>query len=233
VEKRMVPVFARTLPRVEVLAYPTEASAKPGTRLVTANALTLRTALGVAPEKVLQRFLPLQADIAVSAKLRDKYRAGRNLPVIGISWWSSHFGKDLPDIGVWAELVRSTEAVFVSLQYGDVAADVEVLRRAAPDRWIVDETVDQLVDMDLFAAQLGALDTVVTISNTGAHLAGGMGVPTLLIRDDWFRRAWPVLSDRTPWYPHTRVYGKDGRPWEEVFQVLKVELGGMLKKRLP
>jgi len=229
VEKRLVPLFARTLPGVEVLAYPAEADAKPGTRLVTANALTLRTVLGVAPEKVLRRFLPLQADKAVSAKLRARYRAGRDLPVIGISWWSSHFGKDLPDIRVWAELVRSTEAVFVSLQYGDVAADEEVLRRAAPDRWIVDETVDQLVDMDLFAAQLGALDAVVTISNTGAHLAGAMGVPTLLIRDDWFRRAWPVLSDRTPWYPHTRVHGKDGRSWEEVFQSLRNELKRVLK----
>ena len=57
--------------------------------------------------------------------------------------------------------------------------------------------------MDRFAAQLGALDAVVTISNTGAHLAGAMGIPTCLIRDDWFRRAWPVLSDRTPWYPKT------------------------------
>jgi len=227
-EERLVPLFARTLPGVEVLAYPAEAEAMPGTRTVTAGALTLRTVMGVAPQKVLQRFLPLRADPVVSAKLRDRYRAGRALPVIGISWWSSHFGKDLPDIEFWANLVRSTEAVFVSLQYGDVAADMETLRRAAPERWIVDSSVDQLVDMDLFAAQLGALDAVITISNTGAHLAGAMGVPTLLVRDDLFRRQWPVLSDRTPWYPRTRVIGKDGREWNLVLTEISSRLDRML-----
>jgi len=229
-EHRLVPLFARTLPGVEVLAYPAEAGARPGTRLVTAGALTLRTVLGVAPERVQALFRPLRADAAVSAMRRERYRAGRNLPVVGISWWSSHFGKDLPGIEFWSDLVRSTDAVFVSLQYGDVGADVETLRRAAPDRWIVDETVDQLVDMDLFAAQLGALDAVVTISNTGAHLAAAMGVPTVLIRDDWFRRQWPVRSDRTPWCPQTRVVGKDGRTWHQVLVEVRDRLNRMLAR---
>jgi hypothetical protein len=148
--------------------------------------------------------------------------------VVGLSWWSSHFGKDLPGIEHWTELVRSTPAVFVSLQYGEVAADLAALRAAAPARFLVDASVDQMVDMDRFAAQLGALDAVVTISNTGAHLAGGMGVPTQLIRDDWFRRAWPVLSDRTPWYPRVRVRGKDGRTWAAVFEQVRAGLAGQL-----
>jgi hypothetical protein len=218
VEPRIVPIFARTLPNVEVLPFPSAVPAREGTRLVTAGALTLRTVLGVAPERVEERFLPLKAEAAAVEGLRSQYLAGRTLPLVGISWWSSHFGKDLPGIEDWAGLIRSTNAVFVSIQYGEVSGDLQVLQQAAPGRMIVDDSVDQLVDMDRFAAQLGALDAVVTISNTGAHLAGGMGVPTFLIRDDWFRRAWPVLSDRTPWYPHTRVYGKEGRPWAEVFQ---------------
>lgn len=227
-EQRLAPLFARTLPGVEVLAYPAEAGAKPGTRLVTASALTLQTVLGVAQEKILSRFLPLKADAALVAGLRAQYRGGRHLPVIGVSWWSSHFGKDLPGIEFWSDLVRSTDAVFVSLQYGDVAADVEMLRRAAPERWVVDASVDQLADMDRFAAQLGALDAVVTISNTGAHLAGAMGVPTLLLRDDLFRRQWPVLADRTPWHPRTRIIGKDGREWQQVFMELDERLKRLL-----
>lgn len=224
VERRLVPVFARTLPRVEVRPFPSEIAPEAGARLVTANALTLKSVLGSAPDTIEQRFLPLKPDPAETERLRQQYRAGRGLPLVGISWWSSHFGKDLPAIEAWAELVRSTESLFVSIQYGEVSADLEALREAAPDRVIVDDSVDQLVDMDRFAAQLGALDAIVTISNTGAHLAGGMGVPTFLIRDDWFRRAWPVLSDRTPWYPHTRVHGKDGRPWREVFDRIQREL---------
>lgn len=224
VERRLVPIFARTLPDVRVLPFPSEAAAGQGTRLVTANALTLRTVLGAASDEIEKSFFPLKADQAESSKLRETYRAGRKMPLIGISWWSSHFGKDLPSLEDWAELVRSVNGIFVNIQYGDIAADLEVLKRAAPDRFIVDDSVDQMKDMDRFAAQLGALDAVVTISNTGAHLAGGMGVPTFLIRDDWFRRQWPVLSDRTPWYPHARVYGKEGRPWNELLERVKGEM---------
>jgi len=71
---------------------------------------------------------------------------------------------------------------------------------------------------------------VVTISNTGAHLAAAMGVPTVLIRDDWFRRQWPVRSDRTPWCPQTRVVGKDGRTWHQVLVEVRDRLNRMLAR---
>ena len=199
-------------------------SRQPGTRLVTANALTLSAMLGTTPEGIESRFKPLLADSAKSTELRRSYQNGRDLPLIGISWWSSHFGKDLPTIETWAVLVKEINAIFVNIQYGDVSAHWEVLKQAAPGRVLHDESVNQLVDMDGFASQLGALDAVVTISNTGAHLAGGMGLPFCLIRDDWFRRGWPVLTDQTPWYPGAKVFGKDGRPWEVVFDGVKEHL---------
>ncbi len=224
VEHRLVPIYARTLPSVEVRAFPADVSAETGTRLVTANALTLMAMMGTSTVEIESRFLPLQADAAESAKLRRGYQAGRELPLVGVSWWSSHFGKDLPSIETWADLARGIDAIFVNIQYGDVAADWAVLEQAAPGRAVQDESVDQLVDMDRFAAQLGALDAVVTISNTGAHLAGGMGLPVCLIRDDWFRRGWPVLTDRTPWYPGAKVFGKEGRLWPDVFDGVKRQL---------
>lgn len=224
VEKRLVPIYARTLPKVEVRAFPADVTVETGTRLVTANALTLMAMLGTAPAEIESRFLPLQVDAAESAEIRRTYQAGRESPLVGISWWSSHFGKDLPSIGDWAGLARGIDAIFVNIQYGDVAADWAVLEQAAPGRVVRDESVDQLVDMDRFAAQLGALDAVVTISNTGAHLAGAMGLPVNLIRDDWFRRGWPVLSDRTPWYPGAKVFGKEGRSWPDVFDGVKSQL---------
>jgi hypothetical protein len=193
---------------------------------VTANALTLAAMLGTAPAEIESRFLPLQVDAAESAEIRRTYQAGRELPLVGISWWSSHFGKDLPSIGDWAGLVRSVDAIFVNIQYGNVAVDWEVLKEAAPGRVVRDESVDQLVDMDRFASQLGALDAIVTISNTGVHLAGAMGLPVCLVRDDWFRRGWPVLTDRTPWYPGAVVFGKKGRSWSDVFDGVKNQLEG-------
>ena len=224
VEKRLVPLFQRTLPDIEVVAYPDSMESGSGETVHTANSLTLKRVLGATPADIERRFLPIRPPAAVTAELKERYLAGRNLPLIGISWWSSHFGKDLPSVEDWAEFVGTTDAIFVSIQYGDVEADLEILKNAAPGRIVVDESVDQMTDMDRFAAQLGALDAVVTISNTGAHLAGAMGIPTSLIRDDWFRRQWPVRSDRTPWYPKTRVYGKNGRDWESLFADIKTDV---------
>jgi hypothetical protein len=105
----------------------------------------------------------------------------------------------------------------VSLQYGDVAADVEFLRDGDPRSVLADPHVDQLSDMDTFASQIAALDLVISISNSGAHLAGALGKPMVLVRDDLFRRHWPYLSRTVPWFPQTTVIGKDDRAWDAVF----------------
>lgn len=68
---------------------------------------------------------------------------------------------------------------------------------------------------------MGSIDMLITVSNAGAHLAVGTGIKTILIRDDWFRRDWPVLSDRTPWYPNTEVVGRDGASWSAVFDRIR------------
>lgn len=101
-------------------------------------------------------------------------------------------------------------------------------RRICADRVIVDRSIDQLIDMDVFAAQVAALDAVITITATLAHVAGALGVPTVALRDDWFRREWPVVADRVPWYPSLRVVGKDGREWGEVFDDATLVLRGLM-----
>jgi len=53
-------------------------------------------------------------------------------------------------------------------------------------------------------------------------------VPTIVLRDDWFRRAWPVLSSKTPWYPNTITIGKDGRQWADVFTDVQQTLQNMI-----
>jgi hypothetical protein len=83
-------------------------------------------------------------------------------------------------------------------------------------RFISNPSLHQMKDKDSLASQLRALYAIITISNTGALSAEGFGVPTCVIRDDGFQRSWPVLSDRTPWRPNTRVFGIEVRPWAAV-----------------
>jgi hypothetical protein len=225
VEKRLVPIFQRTLPNVQVLPFPQPSLLNlSAERLVTANSLILRSVLGSSQRRISSLYAPLVADANLTLKLREHYLAGRQVPLIGISWWSSHHGKDLPPLEEWAQFIRDFPAVFVCLQYGSVEQDCKILSEAALGRFVRDPEVDQLKEMDSFASQLRAMDAIITISNTGAHLAGGLGVPTAVIRDDWFRRGWPVLSDETPWYPSIRVFGKEGRPWAGVFAAIRAWL---------
>jgi hypothetical protein len=211
VEPRMVPLFQRTLPDVRVLAFDATTTPHIDGKVVTATLADLWAVLGDDAERPL--LAAVNAD--ETRELRDKYFTG--LPLIGISWWSSHVGKDLPPVLEWARLVRQVPAQFVSIQYGDVSSDLTVLRGNSPDRLIVDPSVDQLANMDRFASQIAALDLVITISNSGAHLTAAIGKPMILVRDDLVRRGWPYLSRTVPGAPHITVIGKDGRDWNAVF----------------
>ena len=60
-----------------------------------------------------------------------------------------------------------------------------------------DATIDQMTDIDGFAAQIAALDAVVTISRTAAHVAGALGIPCIVVRDDKPILAWPVAGSKS------------------------------------
>jgi hypothetical protein len=116
----------------------------------------------------------------------------------------------------------------VSLQYGDIKHDLDVFRQFAEGRLINDPRIDQLVDLDTFAAQIAALDAIVSISNTTIDMAGMLGVPTLHIRDDKGSAIWPP-SGPSPWYPRMTFIYKQQRPWPDLF----AEVRSHLEQRLP
>lgn len=228
VERRLVPIYQRSFPQAEVIAGPAVIKPRDGEPMVTANMRVLRTVLGCDEPTIRRLHKPLLADPESTRWFRTSYQKGEDIPLVGISWWSSHHGKDLPPLEAWAGLMRGTSARFINVQYGDVAADLDVLRQMSGRELIDDHTVNQLEDMDTFAAQLASLDAVVTISCTGAHLAAALDVPVVLVRDDWFRREWPVLSETTPWCPHMAVIGKNGTDWESQFALIEARLQAMI-----
>jgi len=68
--------------------------------------------------------------------------------------------------------------------------------------------IDVLKDLDAAAAQIAALDMVITTSNTAAHLAGALGVPTqcLLPKTLGMGRRWYWFTHQAecPWYPRVQ-----------------------------
>jgi Flp pilus assembly protein TadD len=81
------------------------------------------------------------------------------------------------------------------------------------------------------AAAIDALDLVVTIDTSIAHLAGGLGRPCWILlpqRADW---RWLERGDDTPWYPMARLFRQhDGAGWapviERVLEALRRDLSG-------
>ena len=70
------------------------------------------------------------------------------------------------------------------------------------------EKIDLYNDFESIAGLLCNLDLFITVSNSTAHLAGALGVKTLLIKP--FNHAtfhyWNQPSDRTPWYDSLKIF---------------------------
>ena len=148
----------------------------------------------------------LCADRDRAALLRARYAVDPAHQIVGISWMSGarrHADAKSIDLRDWAPLLRQRGTTFVSLQYGNDAAHVQRVRDELGVAIIDDPEIDQLRDLDGLAAQIVAMDHVVTISNTTAHLAGALGVPgtVLLPRDRGLHWYWFVDRPDCPWYP--------------------------------
>ena len=191
-EERLVPLLRRSFPKVDVRPRGIDDEAAFAEADVAAYYETIAYQYAKTAEDI-SRFVPLCADPTLVSSLRQRYKLRSRGPLIGFSWWTSNErrGRRLPDLQSWAPLLAWTLPTFVSLQYGDIKRDLEVLQGLAGGRVIHDTEIDPLVDLESFAAQTAALDAVVSISNTTIDMAGMLGVPTFHLRDDRPSRYWP------------------------------------------
>ncbi|BBK39692.1 hypothetical protein STAQ_47700 [Allostella sp. ATCC 35155] len=198
---RLAALFRRSFPAMTVAARcdPPEV---PAADLQTSGVGLLR-ALDVRPASHAPH---LRADPAQTAALRARYRRLGAGPLVGVSWRSAN--RHAPTakasrLDDWGPILDRA-AVFIDLQYGDTDAE----RAAAAARGSIihrDPAVDPLGDLDMVAAQTAALDAVVTVSNTTAHLAGALGVPSAVLLPRGRGQVWCWLDAATPWYAGQRI----------------------------
>jgi len=91
-----------------------------------------------------------------------------------------------------------------------------------------------LSDFSDTAAVIAALDLVITVDTSVAHLAGAMGKPVwilLPLAADW---RWLVARDDSPWYPTARLFRQQARHlWDDVFAHVGEALAGLYSKSSP
>jgi tetratricopeptide (TPR) repeat protein len=92
---------------------------------------------------------------------------------------------------------------FASLQYGARAGDLK--KRKGGSARIAD-LASEFEDFVDTAAAIGALDLIVTVDTSVAHLAGALGKPVWVLLPwvtDW---RWILRREDNPWYPTMRLF---------------------------
>jgi len=216
-EPRLVKLFARSFPDVDVIAMKPELY---GGEIqahcpIGGLGMYLRRSWDDFPRRE-QGYL--RADMERASKLRAKLAPdGRKL--IGLSWRSFHrelAASKSAGLGDFERLLRSPHARFVDLQYGDTGDERASFSRERGIELARAEEIDNTNDIDGLAALIMACDAVVTVSNTTAHIAGALGQPVWLLVPSGQGRLWYWFKDRTdsPWYPRMRIYRQlRGQPW--------------------
>ena len=88
-----------------------------------------------------------------------------------------------------------------NLQYGDVLDEINNFNNKK-NKLMKIEDLDLYNDFEGVAEFLKSLDIFVTISNSTAHLAGSLGVKTILIKPNNYAlfHYWNQKNNKTPWY---------------------------------
>ncbi|NKB43838.1 MAG: tetratricopeptide repeat protein [Alphaproteobacteria bacterium] len=212
--KRLVPIAARSFPNATVLSRHavSDGGAITGQPIAQCPAMSIAALCWKSLDDHPDRAPYFIADKTGVSALRERYKvAAQDKPLIGISWRSTNI-----DTGVYKSLqlsdflpvLEESGCTFVDLQYGETEQEISGLPDHVQQNIIRDPSVDPLKDMDAFASQVRALDMVITTSNTTAHTAGALGVPTLAlipcVGPGW---CWYWFNQQThsPWYPQIQI----------------------------
>ena len=126
--------------------------------------------------------------------------------------------KRTTDLEGWRDLFAVSGVQFVNLQYGDCDDEIAAARRDLGVEIHDFQGADPLVDLDVFAAKIAALDLVISVGNATVHLAGGLGVPTWALLPKVPGWRWMIAGEQSLWYSSVRLIRQSERGnWQPVF----------------
>ena len=132
---------------------------------------------------------------------------------IGLSWksFNNKFATDKSlNLKDFNKIFNLSNCHIFNLQYGDVKNEINSFNKNAKNKLLEIEGLDLFNDFEGIASLLKSLDVFVTISNSTAHLAGALGVKTILIKPENFAvfHYWNQKTDNTPWYNSVSLIDK-------------------------
>lgn len=230
-EARLLPVFERSFAEVECIikANPPATTGRTDIDFQVAGASLgrwLRPDVDAYPDRAAY----LRVDTARRDALREKYKDGTKDLLVGLAWNSLNVKigprKSL-SLSALSPLTKIPRIRFFDLQYGDTAAERQAFEKETAADVFHDPDIDQLNDLEAFAAQVAAMDLLISISTTAVHLAGALGVPTWVMLNTAPLNCWLREGDTSHLYPSVRLYRQtQAGEWAGVVDQVAKDLKG-------
>jgi uncharacterized protein (TIGR03032 family) len=236
-DHRLVSLLRRSFPTAVVLA-----------REVAVQA-TAREAIGPVDAQVAAGSLPryvrttmddfprdesfLVPDQQLVCRWRERYAQLGPPLTVGLSWRGGKGEEQRrrsATLEQLADLFTVPGVAFINLQYGPSHGEVTSFSAAHGCELHQWPDSDPLRDMDDFAAQIAALDLVMSVDNSTIHLAGSLGVPTVALLSfpsaSYWR--WFGQGEETVWYRRLRLLRRrHPGPWDAVVAAARDALAEM------
>jgi tetratricopeptide (TPR) repeat protein len=229
VEPRLVPLFRRSFPDIEVGGHATYSVDGHTVRVAPFLEQVGPIDLWAPMASPLRRFrrtlaaFPDQAGFLTADPKRvadwrevlDGAPPGRK---VGVLWKSMKLdgarARYYSPFELWAPVLKTPGVTIVNLQYGDCDAEIGWAARELGIEVWRPPGIDLKQDLDEVAALTCALDLTLGFANATSNIAAACGAPTWIIS---VPGAWTRLGTSwMPWYPRARIFLPPGfGRWDE------------------
>ena len=122
------------------------------------------------------------------------------------------------------DFLKQKKVNFISLQYGMDSEEDKILGD------FIFNTNGIIEDFEDTANIIRALDLVISVDTSVAHLAGALNIPCWVmlpdINSDW---RWQENKSNTGWYPSVRIFRNENEEgWAYMLKQVKIELEKLL-----
>ena len=175
--------------------------------------------------QALKQSKNLQPKNYVSKKIKEKI-------IIGLSWTSSNMkmeGYKNIKLNELLPLLDDQRVNYYSIQYGDIRNELDAINKTLKNKIIHNNKLDLYNNLDSAIELVSECDLVITTSNLNAHLAGTLGIPTLLLTPFGYGRLWywyeSNKNSRSTWYNSVEFLKQDeSYSWESAITEAKKKI---------
>ncbi len=144
---------------------------------------------------------------------------------VGISWKSviNIYGS-LKSLSIKDfEPLFTNDRIIINLQYGNIESDRKYL--SGQNKFLkIFNDLDLFNDIEACMGLLKNLDLFITVSNSTAHFAGALGIPTILIcpKKSSTYYYWNTDSESSIWYKNIKVLGIENSTSKTIKKINKI-----------